>query len=301
MNGIILVNKTKDMTSRDVVNILSKKFDTRRIGHTGTLDPIATGVMGIAIGDGLKIVDFLINDSKEYIATVKLGISTDTLDITGNILEEVNNYSLSKKQLIEVLNSFLGKYLQEVPIFSAVKVNGKRLYEYARENISVELPKREIEVFAIELIDLKDDEFSFRVKVSKGTYIRSLIRDIGQKINVPCCMKSLQRTIQGNFKIEDSYTLDEIKSDKYKVISIKDALTGYNFVEVDSYIENKILNGRILENRYDTDVIIFINSKEEVLAIYGVYDKDNSKVKPIKVIKQKNLKSTNLWNWFNNK
>ena len=288
MNGIILVNKDKDMTSRDVVNILSKKFNTRRIGHTGTLDPIATGVMGIAIGDGLKIVDLLTNDSKEYIATVRLGISTDTLDITGNILEEVNEYKIEQEQLIEVLNSFLGKSLQEVPLYSAVKVNGKRLYEYARENIEVELPKREIEVFDIELIDFSDDEFSFNVKVSKGTYIRSLIRDIGKKINIPCCMKTLKRTIQGNFKIEDSYTLDEIRNDKYKVISIKDALEGYNFIEVDSYIENKILNGRILDNRYDTDIIVFVNSNEEVLAIYGVYDKDNTKVKPIKVIKQRN-------------
>ena len=288
MNGIILVNKDKDMTSRDVVNILSKKFNTRRIGHTGTLDPIATGVMGIAIGDGLKIVDLLTNDSKEYIATVKLGISTDTLDVTGNILEEVNEYKIEQEQLIEVLNSFLGKSLQEVPLYSAVKVNGKRLYEYARENIEVELPKREIEVFDIELIDFSDDEFSFKVKVSKGTYIRSLIRDIGKKINIPCCMKTLKRTIQGNFKIEDSYTLDEIRNDKYKVISIKDALEGYNFIEVDSYIENKILNGRILDNRYDTEKIVFINSNEEVLAIYGVYDKDNTKVKPIKVIKQRN-------------
>lgn len=289
MNGIILVNKDKDMTSRDVVNILSKKFNTRRIGHTGTLDPIATGVMGIAIGDGLKIVDLLTNDSKEYIATVKLGISTDTLDITGNVLEELNEYKIEQEQLIEILNSFLGKSLQEVPIYSAVKVNGKRLYEYARSNIIVELPKREIEVFNIELIDFSDDEFSFKVKVSKGTYIRSLIRDIGKKLNIPCSMKYLKRTIQGNFKIEDSYTLEEIISDNYKVVSIKDSLDGYNFIEVDNYIENKILNGRILENRYDTDVIVFINSNEEVLAIYGVYDKDNTKVKPIKVIKNKNI------------
>lgn len=289
MDGIILVNKDKDMTSRDAVNILSKKFNTRRIGHTGTLDPIATGVMGIAIGDGLKIVDFLINDSKEYIAAVKLGISTDTLDITGVVKEEKNNYSLNMDQLIEVLNSFLGKSMQEVPMYSAVKVNGKRLYEYARGNISVELPKREIEVFDIELLDLKDDEFSFKVKVSKGTYIRSLIRDIGIKLNIPCCMKTLQRTVQGNFKIEDSNTLEEIKNDKYKVISIKEALYGYNFIEVDSYIENKILNGRILDNRYDTEKVIFINSSEEVLAIYEVYDKDNSKIKPIKVIKNKNI------------
>ena len=283
MNGILLVNKDKDMTSRDVVNILSKKFNTRRIGHTGTLDPIATGVMGIAIGDGLKIVDLLINECKEYIAVVKLGLSTDTLDITGNILEELNCYELSKDHLIEVLNSFLGKTIQEVPYYSAIKVNGKRLYEYARENISVELPKREIEVFDIELLEIKDDEFSFRVKVSKGTYIRSLIRDIGNKLNIPCCMKSLQRTMQGNFKLEDSYTIDEIKSDKYKIISIKESLEGYTFIEVDTFLENKILNGRILENRYTDEKIVFINSSDKVLAIYEVYDKDSSKIKPIKV------------------
>jgi len=284
MNGILLVNKEKNMTSRDVVNILSKKFDTGRVGHTGTLDPIATGVMGIAINDGLKIVDLLINDSKEYIATVKMGIDTDTLDVTGNVLSEVKGFSVSEKSLREALNSFLGKSIQEVPIYSALKVNGKRLYEYARENISVELPKREIEISGIELLEFDKDSFKFKVNVSKGTYIRSLIRDIGKKINIPCVMMELQRTKQGTFKLEDSYTLEEIKNDKYKFISIKEALTGYKFVEVDSYIENKIRNGRILENRYDEDVIVFINSKEEVLAIYKVYDKDNAKVKPIKVI-----------------
>jgi len=285
MNGILLVNKEKNMTSRDVVNILSKKFNTRNIGHTGTLDPIANGVMGIAIGKGLKIVDLLINDSKEYIATVKMGLSTDTLDVTGNILEELSEFKIDKKNLIKVLNTFVGKSIQEVPLYSAVKVNGKRLYEYARENIEVVLPKREIEVFSIELLDFRDNEFSFRVRVSKGTYIRSLIKDIGKKINIPCVMMELKRTVQGNFKIEDSYTLDEIKEDKYKIISIKEALKGYKIIEVDSYLEAKILNGRILENRYNDDIIVFINSNEEVLAIYKVYDKDNTKVKPIKVIK----------------
>jgi len=284
MNGILLVNKEKDMTSRDVVNILSKKFDTGRVGHTGTLDPIATGVMGIAINDGLKIVDFLISDSKEYIATVKMGLDTDTLDITGNVLQEVENFSVTKEMLEEILDSFLGKSIQEVPIYSALKVNGKRLYEYAREKISVELPKREIEIFDIKLLEFTNTEFKFKVHVSKGTYIRSLIRDIGKKINIPCVMKELQRTKQGNFKIEDSYTLEEIKNDNYKFITIKEALEGYKFIEVDSYIENKIRNGRILENRYDTDIIVFINSNEEVLAIYKVYDKDKTKVKPIKVI-----------------
>lgn len=285
MNGILLVNKEKGMTSRDVVNILSKKFDTGRIGHTGTLDPIATGVMGIAINSGLKIVDLLINDDKEYIATVKMGLDTDTLDVTGNVLNEVENFTITEEEIKKVLNSFLGKSIQEVPIYSALKVNGKRLYEYARENISVEVPKREIEIFDIELLEFNNTFFKFRVCVSKGTYIRSLIRDIGIKINIPCVMQELQRTKQGNFKLEDSYTLDEIKNNKYKFISIKDALSGYKFVEVNSYIENKIRNGRILDNRYDEDIIVFINSSDEVLAIYKVYDKDNTKVKPIKVLK----------------
>ena len=285
MDGILLVNKEKDMTSRDVVNIISKKFDTGRVGHTGTLDPIATGVMGIAINDGLKIVDLLINDTKEYIATVKIGIDTDTLDVTGNVLNEVKDFSITEEQIREVLNTFLGKSIQEVPIYSALKVNGKRLYEYARENIEVDLPRREIELSNIELLEINNDTFKFTVKVSKGTYIRSLIRDIGKKINIPCVMQELQRTRQGTFKLEDSYTLDEIKNDKYKFISIKDALNGYKFVKVNDYIENKIRNGRILENRYDEDTIVFINEQEEVIAIYKVYDKDNTKVKPIKVLK----------------
>lgn len=286
MNGILLVNKPKDMTSRDVVNILSKKFNIRHIGHTGTLDPIATGVLGIAINDGLKIVSFLINDTKEYIATSKVGLDTDTLDITGNIINEVNNFNIDKDKLVKVLNSFLGKSVQEVPLYSALKVNGKRLYEYARNNISVNLPKRDIEIFDIKLLSLSNDEFTFRVSVSKGTYIRSLIRDIGIVLGIPCIMKDLIRIKQGDFKIEDSYTLEDIKNDHYKLLSIKEALKGYKFVKVNEYIENKILNGRILDNRYKENIIVFINACEEVIAIYKVYDKDSTKIKPIRVFKR---------------
>lgn len=283
MNGILLVNKPKDMTSRDVVNILSKKFNTRKVGHTGTLDPIATGVLGIAINDGLKIVDFLMSDTKEYIATAKLGLSTDTLDVTGNVITTTEVPSINKEHLSEVLNTFLGKSIQEVPIYSALKVNGKRLYEYAREKKEVTLPKREIEIFDIELIELKEDTFSFRVKVSKGTYIRSLIRDIGLKLEIPCVMQELTRTKQGIFKLEESFTLEEIQEDNYKLISIKDALQEYKMVKVNDYIAEKISNGRILENRYENDIIVFIDEKDEVLAIYKVYERDSSKIKPIKV------------------
>lgn len=284
MDGIILVNKPKDMTSRDVVNIVCKTLNTRSVGHTGTLDPIATGLLAIAINKGVKIVDFLVNDTKEYIATVQLGILTDTLDVTGKVLDEVKEYVIDEEKLKEVLDSFVGKMIQDVPKYSAVKVAGKRLYEYARKGEEVEIPKREIEIFNIELLTFNNDEFSFKVTVSKGTYIRSLIRDIGLKLDIPCSMKELIRTKQGKFKIEDSYTIDEIKDNNYKVIPIKDCLSNYTTIEVDDFIANKVLNGRILENRYKDDIIVFTN-KDEVLAIYKAYDKDTTKVKPIKVLR----------------
>ena len=178
MDGIILVDKPKGITSRDVVNEISKKFHTKKVGHTGTLDPIATGLMIVCINKGCKLVPLLTNHDKTYLATVKLGIKTDTYDITGKVLEENNNYKLSREELIDTLNSFKGSYMQEAPIYSSIKVNGKKLYEYARNNIPVELPKRLVDIYNIELIDYNNDSFSFRVSVSKGTYIRSLINDI---------------------------------------------------------------------------------------------------------------------------
>ena len=151
MNEILVVNKDKDMTSRDVVNILNKKFNTKKIGHTGTLDPIATGVLVVCIGKYTKLVDLLTSQNKEYIAEIKLGIKTDTGDITGNILDK-KDYDVDEDKIKNVLNSILGKQIQTPPIYSAIKVNGKKLYEYARNNESVEIPKREIEIYSTELI-----------------------------------------------------------------------------------------------------------------------------------------------------
>lgn len=284
MNGILVVNKEKGYTSRDIVNIVNKTFNTNKVGHTGTLDPLATGVLVLAIGKALKLVDNLSSNTKEYIATVKLGISTDTLDITGNTLEENYSYNISKEKIKKVLDSFLGKSIQEVPLYSAVKVNGKRLYEYARNNESVILPKREIEIFDIKLLDFRKDTFKFKVLVSKGTYIRSLIRDIGVKLEIPVTMQELERTRQGKISIENAYTIEEIKKGNYKLLPIVDIIDDFEVVEVNDFIKEKIKNGRILENRYKTDKIMFIDSKKEVLALYKVYEKDKNRVKPIKVL-----------------
>jgi len=181
MNGVLVINKESSYTSRDVINVLNKKLGTKKMGHTGTLDPIATGVLVVCIGKYTKLVDKITSYDKEYIATIQLGIRTDTLDTTGKVLEESPILDVDNQVLIHTLESFLGVSLQEVPKYAAVKVNGKKLYEYARNNEEIDLPKRKIEVKEIELLSMVNDEATFRVVVSKGTYIRSLIRDICEK------------------------------------------------------------------------------------------------------------------------
>ena len=216
MHGAIIVNKAPNMTSRDVINILNKKFNTKSIGHTGTLDPIAEGVLVCLIGKYTKLTDILINHDKEYIATFKLGILTDTLDITGKILKE-EKVNLTKEEIQKTILSFKGTYNQEVPIYSAVKINGKKLYEYARNNEEIPLPKREVNIYDIELLNIDNECLTIKTKVSKGTYIRSLIRDIGLKLNTNATMTKLIRTKLDKFTIEESYTLEDIQNDNYKI------------------------------------------------------------------------------------
>ena len=282
MNGILVVNKEKDYTSRDVVNIISKEFKTKKVGHTGTLDPIATGVLVVTIGEATKISELLVSTYKEYIAEVTLGIKTDTLDITGNILE-TKEIKLDKSKLEQTIKSFKKTYLQEVPIYSAVKVNGKKLYEYARNKEEVKLPKKEVEIKEIELLKYAENKFTFRCLASKGTYIRSLINDICNELNIIGTMSSLKRTKQGEFKIEDSYTLEQIKNKKYKLLEMQEVLKEYLQIEANEYIENKIKNGCLLENRYNEDIIVFINKNQQVIGIYKKYEKDMNKIKPWKV------------------
>ena len=286
MDNIIVVNKDKDYTSRDVVNVIGKIFNTKKVGHTGTLDPLATGVLIVCMNKALKVVDLITASDKEYIAKVVLGIDTDTLDITGNIINECKT-DVNVDMVKSVLNSFVGKSIQEVPKYSAVKVKGKKLYEYARNGIDVELPKREIQIFDIELIsdiDIVDghQEFSFRVKVSKGTYIRSLIRDIGVKLGCFACMKELTRTKQGKFSIDESYTLNDIKNGNYKLLNIKDVIDIEKVVVSDDMLF-KIKNGMILDKFFISDKALILDNNGNEIGIYKTYDKDSKKVKPDKI------------------
>ena len=281
MNGIIVVNKLSGITSRDVVNSVCKILGTKKVGHTGTLDPLADGVLVLCVGKATKLVDVITSNDKEYVATVKLGILTDTLDVDGKVLEK-RNYYVNKQELIKVLKSFIGKYNQEVPIYSAVKINGKKLYEYARNGEKIVLPKREVNVKAIELLDLNNDSYSFKVTVSKGTYVRSLIKDINDKLGIIGVMSKLTRTRQGRFKIEESYSINDIEKGNYKLITITDVLKCKNCVIIDDNLYNVIKNGGLISNSYNKEMVTFLYNGKAV-AIYKVYDKDNTKMKPYKM------------------
>ena len=279
MNGILLVNKPINYTSRDVVNKLIKIFNTKRIGHTGTLDPLATGVLVICIGKSTKLCDLLTSKYKEYIATIELGIKTDTLDITGNKIEEQEIKKYTKEEITEILNTFLGKQVQETPIYSAVKVNGKKLYEYAREGKTIELPKREINIKSIELIDYKDNEIVFKTTVSKGTYIRALINDICKKLNTIGTMSNLKRTKQGEFSIDNCYTLEEIENNKYKILSNEEVLKDIETIEINENLLKPVNNGAIINKIFKSDIAC-LRHDNKIIAIYKTYEKDNTKAKP---------------------
>ena len=286
MNGVLIVNKTRGLTSRDVVNIICKKFNTKKVGHTGTLDPIAEGVLVIPVGRALKISELLTSEKKEYIAKVILGYETDMLDITGKEIKR-NIPNCTKEEILKVLNSFIGKYNQQVPMYSAVKVGGKKLYEYARNGIEVTPPSKEVEIFSLELVSdiiyLEDTiEFSIKCEVSKGTYIRSLIRDIAYKLNTYGTMKELIRTKQGNFSIEDSYTLEQIGKDEYKLLSIREALPNIKVTKIDNELLKKIKNGMILDSFFEEELSLLVDNSNNEIAIYK--QDGNGKVKPYKMI-----------------
>ncbi len=284
MNEIILINKEKGYTSRDIVNIVSKQLNTKKIGHFGTLDPMAEGLLIIGVGAYTKLGNFLENDTKEYIAEVLIGTSTDTYDIEGKVIEQVINVDLTKDDIEDALNKFKTTYHQEVPIYSATKVNGKKLYEYAREGRKVELPKKEVTIYDLELLDFfernNNKYFRFKCLVSKGTYIRSLINDISKELNIPLCMSTLVRTKQDKFSLEDANTLDDIKKGIYKSLNIRDVLD-VDVEEIPLELEKKILNGSKIEIS-KSKMILFTKNGEDIV-LYAPY---YNEMKPVLTFKK---------------
>ncbi len=282
MNGILLINKPQNYTSRDVVNKLNHIFNTKRIGHTGTLDPLAAGLLIICIGKYTKLVDLITSETKEYIAKIKLGITTDTYDITGQVTA-TSTILPSKEEVSKVLKRFIKTYNQEVPKYSAVKIQGKKLYEYARNNENIKLPKRSVTIYSMELLSYQGDEIEFRCTVSKGTYIRSLIMDICNALNVCGTMSKLTRTKQGNISLEESFTLDEVEKGTYSFIPLSQIFPDYTEVNLTESEYHKVINGSKIPKNFNTKRAIY-KYQNQIIALYEQDLEIKALAKPLKML-----------------
>lgn len=280
MNGVLIIDKEKNYTSRDIVNIVGKTLHTKKVGHTGTLDPLATGVLVICVGKATKLVELLTDHDKEYIADMTFGIETDTLDNTGKILKNEEKI-ISREEILAALQFYEKEYEQVVPLYSAVRIRGKKLYEYAREKEEVKLPSRKVKIEKIELLKYEtihnQTHIQIKCHVSKGTYIRSLIRDIASFLGTSAVMTDLRRTRVGNFTLNDAITLKELNENS-KLLKIEEVLS-YPIITVDGNLEFKIKNGCKIENTYKEQVVLFKN-KNQVL---GLYKDENGMLKPYKM------------------
>ena len=268
MNGIIVINKPKECTSHDVVYQV-KKIVNEKVGHTGTLDPMATGVLPLLIGKGTLCSKYLINHNKIYEVTLQLGKRTETADSEGKVIEEkeVTDLMLEEKNIKNILKSFLGKQEQIPPIYSAIKVNGKKLYEYARKGQEVEIKPRKIEIYEINLIkiDIKAKQIEFKVHCSKGTYIRSLCEDVAKKIGTVGYMYALNRTKVGEFSIEQAITIEELKNSSkanLPIITIEELFEKYNSINLEEQKLKLLLNGVKLKRKEKDGVYRIYNNQK---------------------------------------
>lgn len=268
MDGVLVIDKPKGVTSHDVVYMVRRKLGIKKVGHTGTLDPIATGVLPILIGKATKLSDRLTSSSKEYIAEFKFGIQTDSLDITGTVTH-TSTIIPSEDSLRKELENFTGDILQEPPIYSAIKIKGKKLYEYARAGEKIEIPKRQCTIYSLKLLESGGNRFVIYINCSSGTYVRSLIRDIGLRLNSFATMTELRRVSTGKFNLDisvnkeqlENYSLDVLEN---KLIPIDKALE-LEKIELPVEMYTKITNG----------VICKVNHVYDVNSEYNIYCKNN--------------------------
>ena len=257
MDGIINIYKPAGMTSHDVVNRVRRIAGTKKVGHTGTLDPDAEGVLPICINRGTKVADMLTFSDKRYVATFRLGLTTDTLDISGNILSQ-NDVNVTAEEIECTVKSFTGVIYQVPPMYSAIKINGKKLCDLARKGIEVERKSRAITIYSIDILDISDDEFTIDVSCSKGTYIRTLGHDIGQKLGCGATMTKLIRTQSSVFTVENSVKLEELTSENISNYTISpDSLFDYVKLTVEGEILKKVLNGNAVKLNNLTDGLLY--------------------------------------------
>jgi len=273
MNGIIILDKKEDISSFKAGNKVKHLIGAEKVGHTGTLDPLATGVLPILVNNATKLSAIFIEKDKSYIATGRLGIKTDTGDITGKVIEESKVSEFSFNSLTDIVNSFIGEYKYLPPMYSAIKQDGKKLYQLARKNITVERQERLSIIHEISLEDLYEIDnikyFSIKVKAEKGLYVRSLIEDIAVKINTVATMSALRRIASGDFKIENSYTLEQIENSEYKLINLEELFKDFPKLEVNDYLANLVKNGNLLDERQiKTESYFLVYNNNKLIAIY---------------------------------
>lgn len=269
MKGVLIIDKPMGVTSFDVIRDIRKEYGTKKVGHTGTLDPMATGVLPILIGDATKLSDYLMDHDKEYIAVLKLGEKRDTGDSEGNIIETSKIPNLTTQEIESTLKAFIGKISQIPPMYSAIKVNGKKLYELAREGKEIERKPRSVEIYSIELLEVEKnteniiDKIKFKVNCSKGTYIRTLCEDIAEKLGTVGYMKELRRTRVGKFTLEDIN----------KCVSLEEILSEENAYILKENEKSKLLNGVIIKTNL-ADGLVRIYKNNEFVGIGEVKNKN---------------------------
>ena len=292
VNGIILVNKPKGWTSQDVLSKLKKHFHVDRIGHAGTLDPLATGLLVVLLGTSTKLSDYLLSDEKEYECEILIGKASDTEDITGNILDKKDVLN-PIDNIDEILNGLVGTLEQEPPMYSSVRYNGRKLYELARDGITVERTKRTIEVRKINRINElnysnNECKFKFNSVVSKGTYIRTLCVEIGNRAGYPALMSELKRIKSGKFHLENGYELSQILNNDFEILSNYSAIVDRkNIVVINDFLYNRVLHGMKIRVESDFDSIFLVHNNELV----GIYEKDSSYT-----VTNKSYKAKRVWN-----
>lgn len=292
-SGVLLIDKPSGITSHDVVGRIRKLYNTKKVGHTGTLDPLATGLLVVLVGRAAKAAEYLVSDSKEYIAGIKLGLTTDTEDITGNVLSESSELPEDDK-FKSAVEKFVGDIMQTPPMYSALKVGGKKLVDLARKNITLERESRPVHIEYIEETKITDSEYSMRVGCSKGTYIRTLCADIGAEIGSGAVMSSLRRTRSGNFKLEDAVTLDALadmdESERFKrLIPTESLFAELEAVTLPEFYERLCRNGaeiyqKKIRTGFDIGTKVRIHGKNGFFALGEVRDfAEGSAIKAVKL------------------
>ncbi|NIP31585.1 MAG: tRNA pseudouridine(55) synthase TruB [Candidatus Dadabacteria bacterium] len=268
MNGILILDKPSGLTSTKVVNKVKKLMGMKKAGHTGTLDPFATGVLPICFNQATKAIPYLKEDFKEYEAEMIIGITTDTMDSTGKIISEKKTDILNNSEIEEVLKSFCGEQNQVPPMFSAVRVGGVRLYKLARKGKEVERKPRKIFIEEIELLEYDHPVIRYKVKCSKGTYVRVLACEIGKRLGYGGHLKNLIRLSSGKFKLEDATNIEDIEKGNYKLLTLKEVLSENKNIEVENELAEKIMTGMQL-TKLNLDKIKLPNfKKEDIITIH---------------------------------